>query len=79
MRCAKVVTAALELKAKTSDTLQSITDRVAAAELIPFQVTKVTRGGQALQGSGEQLGSFGLREDVSLDVEVTISKARPDL
>lgn len=69
-----VVTAALELKAKTSDTLQSITDRVAAAELIPFQVTKVTRGGQALQGSGEQLGSFGLREDVSLDVEVTISK-----
>jgi len=67
-----VVRASVDLKIKDCQTVQSFYDRVAAAELIPFQASKVSLDGQVLEGH-HQLSSY-IKQGATVEVCVNISK-----
>lgn len=67
-----VVRTSVDLKIKDCQTVQSFYDRVAAAELIPFQASKVSLDGQVLEGH-HQLNSY-IKQGATVEVYVNISK-----
>ncbi|CAL1158062.1 unnamed protein product, partial [Cladocopium goreaui] len=67
-----VVRASVDMKIKDCQTVQSFYDRVAAAELIPFQASKVSLDGQVLEGH-HQLSSY-IKQGATVEVCVNISK-----
>jgi len=68
-----VVKASLELTVKGCETVQGFAERVAAAELIPFQAVEVSMKGRVLEGS-QTLGSY-IKEASTVHVQINISKA----
>mmetsp|Transcript_16715 Transcript_16715/g.28898 ORF Transcript_16715/g.28898 Transcript_16715/m.28898 type:complete len:381 (+) Transcript_16715:411-1553(+) len=60
--------------AKSTSTVQSLCERILAAELVPFEAAKMIFQGQVLEGR-QQLGSTGIALGGDVAVSVEISKA----